>query len=147
MWWRSIFALNCRTNKHPLTSALHFLRNVKTPETCSLGIPSPQDTATVSLGTTGFLGVLFPPASPFPWGWGGKNIQQQRPGRQASGVIFRSREGLSVENKMVFLITSSCFWLSPSPESPEQLQHTRHQKSQTLFQETSRKAAQTPEEL
>lgn len=42
----STLALTWRTNKHPLPTALHLLRNVKTPETCSLETSSPQDTAT-----------------------------------------------------------------------------------------------------
>lgn len=37
----SILILPCRTNKHPLHNAMHLLRNVKTPETCSLETSSP----------------------------------------------------------------------------------------------------------
>lgn len=82
----------------PQPKMLHLLRNVTTPETHSLEKPHHLGThLQISLGTTGFLGVPFP-----HWEGGGKNIQQQRPGEQASGVTFRSRESLSVEDKWGF---------------------------------------------
>lgn len=37
----SILLLPCRTNKTPLPNAMHLLRNVKTPKTCSLETSSP----------------------------------------------------------------------------------------------------------
>lgn len=78
----------------------------------------------ISPGTTGFLGLSFhlPPHSfPFPWRKGGKSIQHQRAGGQASDVTFRRP---SCRGQEEFLATSSCLWLSPAPEIPEHNQQS-----------------------
>ena len=58
---------------------------------------------------------------PFPWRKGGKRIQQQRAGGQASDVTFRRP---SCRGQEEFLGTSSCLWLSPAPEIPERIQQS-----------------------